>query len=304
MTGVDISILTPSLNQGPFLQRCLASVARQPGVHVEHIVMDAGSTDQTTAILDRAAQASPHPIIWRSEPDRGQADALNKALAMAKGPLLGWLNVDEYYEPDVLADIVARFSAEPAAVLVYGDYRYVTPDERVIKVNRRWSYDRQINRLVYPVAQTCAMFLRTDRVRAVGGFDDSYHYVMDWELLIRVLEQDPGAIHVPRVMSNFTMHPLNKTSASPAGFENETKRLLERQLPHLGSRRRRAARAWQQIRWLRLMAREGVLWDKVAFGLFEQHKWAAEFGRPGPLDVVFHPRGWQRIRRRDRGTLR
>jgi glycosyltransferase involved in cell wall biosynthesis len=297
--GIDVSVLTPSLNQGPFLRHCLESVQQQAGVTVEHIVMDGGSGDETLRILEEFAESAAHAVVWKSERDAGQAHALNKALNLATGRILGWLNADEYYEPDVLRNIVNIFDADSEVDLVYGDYRRVTATGVPIKVNRQWTYDREVGRLVVPIAQTCASFMRTDAVRRVGAFDDDFHFIMDWDLFIRLMRHG-RCLHVPEVISNFTMHASTKTSKTPPGWRTETARLLDRELPGVSTRRRRVVRTWHRLRMASHMARDGVLLNKVAFGLFVQHRWVEEFGKPGPLDALLHPRVWRRFRAMDR----
>ncbi len=100
--AVSISVLTPTYQSGRFLPNALASVARS---HVQHVVMDGGSSDDTVALL----QAAPS-VTWRSEPDRGQSHALNKALELADGEWIGWLNADEFYLPGVLEFVRNRLS--------------------------------------------------------------------------------------------------------------------------------------------------------------------------------------------------
>src|SRR5690242_18729547 len=99
---VDVSVLTPSYQYGHFLVDALTSVALQNGVRVEHIVQDGASTDDTLSVL---AAADP-PVDWRSEPDQGIGDAMNRALLRAQGRWIAWLNADEFYLPGALAALV------------------------------------------------------------------------------------------------------------------------------------------------------------------------------------------------------
>jgi len=107
-----VSILTPSFNQAHFLAENLASVRLQGDV--EHIVVDGGSQDGSRELLEKS------PVRWVSERDGGQADALNKALKMASGEILGWLNSDDLYLPGAVAQATALLDADPGLDMVYG----------------------------------------------------------------------------------------------------------------------------------------------------------------------------------------
>ena len=99
-----ISILTPSYNQGKYIEQAIASVIDQRYPHFEHIIIDGGSEDNTLSLLKKY----PH-LKWISEKDRGQSDALNKALGMATGELVGWLNSDDYYAKETFERVRRRF---------------------------------------------------------------------------------------------------------------------------------------------------------------------------------------------------
>lgn len=122
----DVSVLTPSLNQGRFIEDNILSVQQQEGLSVEHIVQDAGSTDETCDVLRRFGDA----VQWVSEPDRGQSDALNKALRRATGRWIAWHNADDFYLPDGLATLV-RHGDSAGDDVVYGDKVQVDIDGRM-----------------------------------------------------------------------------------------------------------------------------------------------------------------------------
>jgi len=105
MENMKISIITPSLNQGRFLKECIESVLCQNYENFEHIIIDACSTDNTLDVLSKY-----HHLIWISEKDKGQSDALNKGLDMASGDIIGWLNADDYYCPDTFNKISKIFN--------------------------------------------------------------------------------------------------------------------------------------------------------------------------------------------------
>src|SRR5688572_1037654 len=97
-----VSIVTPSLNQGRYLDEAIRSVQGQDYPRLEHVVVDGGSTDETLDVLRR----HPH-LRWVSEPDGGQSDAVNKGFRLARGEIFGWLNADDYYLPGAVAAAVA-----------------------------------------------------------------------------------------------------------------------------------------------------------------------------------------------------
>jgi glycosyltransferase involved in cell wall biosynthesis len=116
---VIFSIITPSLNQAAFLPDCIASVGAD-GNSIEHLVIDAASTDSTVSIL----RANPH-IRWVSEPDRGQAHAINKGLAMSTGGILAYLCADDLYEPGALEKVRTAFEKNPDADVVHADFFFL-----------------------------------------------------------------------------------------------------------------------------------------------------------------------------------
>src|SRR5438128_2672833 len=125
-----VSIVTPSYNQARFIERTIRSVLDQDHRDVEYIVVDGGSTDGTAGILERYSDR----IVWTSERDRGQSDAINKGLHRATGEIVAFLNSDDTYEPGALSAVVAFFSANPEARWVYGKCRII--DENDVEIRR------------------------------------------------------------------------------------------------------------------------------------------------------------------------
>ncbi len=114
-----LSVITPSYNCGAFIEDAILSVSQQEGVDVEHIVIDAASTDGTVDVIQQ------HNLCWISEPDRGQSDAINKGFLRARGDLAGWLNADDYYLSGGLQAIALAAQQHPEADIFYGDCVFV-----------------------------------------------------------------------------------------------------------------------------------------------------------------------------------
>lgn len=140
-----VSIVTPSFNQGRFIEMTIRSVLEQTYPRVEHIVVDGGSSDQTLGILRHYQGLVPDVLRWISEPDQGQADAVNKGFSMCAGEIVGWLNSDDvYFDSNVLSYVVDVFNGNPTADVVFGNDVLIDPEGKVIRVRRmpEFNYDR------------------------------------------------------------------------------------------------------------------------------------------------------------------
>lgn len=182
LPGPLVSVLTPSFNQARWLVDNLGSVEAQTYPAIEHIVMDGGSTDHSVELLE--TQASPD-VTWRSEPDRGQSHALNKAFALSRGEIIGWLNSDDaYFGPTAVEEVVRTFQAEPDVGVVYGHALLVNAEGLVLQILWAPPFSRALLRLHDFIVQPAA-FIRRDLVgeRLV---DESFDYTMDYELWLRL----------------------------------------------------------------------------------------------------------------------
>jgi len=177
-----VSIVTPSFNSGDFLDQAIQSVITQHYPHLEHIIIDGGSTDNSLDILRRYTA----PVVWRSEPDRGQADALNKGFRQARGQIVGWLNADDMYQPGAIQTAVQYLQAHPEVDLVYGNYDFI--DQHGNLIHHHQASEFSLERLFYgdAIIPQTSMFFRRYIIDETNGVDAGLHYVMDWEFTLRL----------------------------------------------------------------------------------------------------------------------
>jgi glycosyltransferase involved in cell wall biosynthesis len=179
-SGLLVSILTPSFNQAGFIGDCLTSVAAQTYANIEHVVCDGGSTDHTIDVLRSAIG-----VKWISEPDRGQSHALNKALAMSRGQIIGWLNSDDAYaDRRSVERAVEVFRCDPEVGAVFGDALLINEVNEIIQVFAAMPYRERVFRLANYIIQP-TMFFRRD-VLDTAFVREELNFVMDRDLILRL----------------------------------------------------------------------------------------------------------------------
>lgn len=215
MTLPTISIVTPSLNQGEFIERTILSVLSQEYPHLEYLVMDGGSSDNTLRVLEKYSGR----VKWVSEPDHGQTNAINKGLRMTHGAILGYLNADDTLLPGSLWKVAEAFTNQPDAMWATGKCRIV--DEEGIEIRKAITrYKNLLLRIGNPtlllmtnyISQP-ATFWRRDALNEVGFFDESLRYVMDYEYWLRLRSRHP-LLFIPEYVATFTIHPASKTTST------------------------------------------------------------------------------------------
>jgi glycosyltransferase involved in cell wall biosynthesis len=205
----DVSVLTPSYGYGRFISDALESVQGQEGTSVEHIVQDAASRDDTIEILRTFGDR----VRWRSEPDEGQSDALNRAIGSAKGRWIAWLNADEFYFPGGLRTLISA-GEEAGADVVFGDAIFVDEDGKLIRLFPQHRYSSLLLRHYGVYIASCATVFR----RSVLGskpWDADIRRVMDWDLYLRLDAQGARFLHVPFPVGGYRIHDAQIT-AQPA----------------------------------------------------------------------------------------
>ena len=256
-----VSILTPSFNQAAFLPDNLRSVECQTYARVEHIVIDGSSTDGSVEILQDAGDSAR----WRSEPDEGQADAVNKAFRESQGEMIGWLNSDDaYFDCRVIEDAVAYFLSHPDVDVVYGHCLQITGDGRAIQVLWAPRFDPELQKAVNLQMQP-STFLRR-RALSDPLLDASFHFAMDYELWLRLASQGRRFGRIDRILS-IDRHQLERKSATikDVNFAD-----LERLRPmydlHLGSEfNRQRSMFYRRQRLMGALFIPTIHTDKVTF---------------------------------------
>ncbi|HVF53663.1 MAG TPA: glycosyltransferase family 2 protein [Actinomycetota bacterium] len=208
-----VSVITPCLDPGDRLTRCLESVAAQTYDRVEHIVVDGGSLDGTVDLL-RAREG----IHWISEPDGGQTHAINKGVAMSSGAWVGWLCADDVLTPAAVERVVASLTSTPGADWAYGDcvvYGRV-PRERFRgpRILRARFLERG-----NPVGQA-GVFVARSAWNAVGGLDEELHFLMDLDLWIALFDAGFEAVYVPEILAEVEIHDDSKSGARGSAARN------------------------------------------------------------------------------------
>jgi glycosyltransferase involved in cell wall biosynthesis len=222
--SLTFSVITPSFNQGQFIERTIQSVLNQPEVDFEYVICDGGSVDGTLGVLKRYQDL----LVWVSEPDDGQADAVNKGLSMTTGNIIAWLNSDDVYYPGSLAKVAAVFEANPEAEVVYGNADWIDGCDNILKSfpTEPWRYDR--------LKETCflcqpAVFFRRSLVERYGGLDNTLQYCMDYELWLRY-GQHADFYFLPEKLAGSRMYASNKTMGQALAAHAEINRMLEAKL--------------------------------------------------------------------------
>jgi glycosyltransferase involved in cell wall biosynthesis len=200
------SIITPSYNQGRFLPDCVESVLSQKGVEFEHIVTDAGSTDNTLEVLRRY----PH-LLWTSAPDKGMSDGINKGFLQATGDWVMWLNCDDYLLPGALEKVAAHARSHPEADVIHGDCVFVTKDKETI----RRKYDTPVDEWDFLFVGCCipstATFFHRRVIEAGHLLDVNYRNCMDWEYYLRLMRKGYRFSYLPEALAGFRWHEESTT---------------------------------------------------------------------------------------------
>lgn len=208
-----ISIVTPSFNQGKFIEETIRSVLLQNYPNLEYIIIDGGSTDETVAIIKRYAQWIS---CWVSEPDEGQSDAINKGIKKCTGEIFNWLNSDDWYMPGALYEVANAFIADRKLQIVSGHENHIGLNGEILFHEGTFltsSLEKTIE--LCEVAQP-STFFKFNAIKEIGGVSEDLHYIMDGEIWVKLLllcGQDKFK-KIQQVLVNFRLHEKSKTTSN------------------------------------------------------------------------------------------
>ena len=222
-----ISVVTPSLNQGQFLEKCIKSVIKQDYPDFEYIIIDGGSTDNS---LDIIAEYKQYLANSMSEPDYGQSNAINKGFKKAKGELVAWLNSDDYYLPGAFRKVAEAYRRNPEASFYFGNGLRV--DSKGMKKSRFFESETvKFNRdaLLYCLNYILqpATFINASYLKKINFLDEDLHYGMDTDLWLRLSKEKMPAF-VPETLAASREYGDTKTSTGSFQRIEELRKIAEK----------------------------------------------------------------------------
>lgn len=262
-----ISITTPSYNQGHFIEETIRSVLLQGYPDLEYMVLDGGSNDSSSETIRKYSQWLTY---WVSEPDRGQAHAINKGFSRSTGALLAWINSDDLYLPGALKSFSERYLTNSHAILM-GDVENFLEGECRCWLTKQ--YNISFLNIVLPENQPWSwhqpgLFVPGSLAAQVGPLDEDLRYVFDLDWLLRLLKHTEVS-YLKTTVARFRVHGLAKTTAEYPAWVREGSQLLQRKywpmVPGLDERRGKALHSLRMAQiYLGYQPNHALHWDRAA----------------------------------------
>ncbi|MEX2410677.1 MAG: glycosyltransferase family 2 protein [Candidatus Paceibacterota bacterium] len=225
-TENKVTIITPSFNQGHFIEETLLSIKNQDYPKIEHIVIDGGSTDNTVDVLKKYEKK--YNLRWLSEPDEGQSDAINKGVKMADGDIIGWLNSDDVYLfIDSISNIVKTFKEDESADIIFGNLAFINKKNEILRIYnyQKFNYSKLI-KYRYNLGQPSVFFRK--KILKENQINEALDYAMDYDLWLR-LGKKYNFKHLNKAIAGFRVYSEAKSgSANDEKFRKERSKILEK----------------------------------------------------------------------------
>jgi len=207
-----ISIVTPSYNQGQFIEETIRSVLLQSYPNIEYFVIDGGSNDESLEIIQKY---EPWITYWVSESDNGQTNAINKGFKKARGEIVTWLNSDDLYTVNTLFTVAKTFIKQSNSAVVYGNADIIDTNTSIISHLKSREFNLK-NLYRYDYIRQPASFIKTEAIEKIGYLNEKFHYTMDYDLWIRLGQEQAVMRYIPTTLAWFRLH---KNSKSISQFE-------------------------------------------------------------------------------------
>jgi glycosyltransferase involved in cell wall biosynthesis len=208
MNLLKVSVITPSYNQGQFLERTILSIINQNYPNLEYIIIDGGSTDNSVEIIKKYENQITY---WVSEKDNGQTDAINKGMRKATGDIVCWINSDDILLSGALKIVGEYFKNYPKIEFLNGLTLQIDKEDKILRMghilNSKWFHERGI----YNISQQ-GMFWRKSLFDKVGELDETFHYCMDVEWIVRLYENNVKMAKINKLLGAIRIHELTKTT--------------------------------------------------------------------------------------------
>jgi glycosyltransferase involved in cell wall biosynthesis len=255
-TWPKISIVTPSYNQGQFIEETIRSVLLQGYPNIEYCIVDGGSTDNTLEVIRKYEEQINW---WVSEKDFGQSHAINKGFARTSGDILAWLCSDDVYAPGALQRVAIELSGREKSMLVGASVITDGPDSLEGRKDDRFPPFHEMAYNVKTLPQPSVFWTR-DLWDVTGPLKENLFYVMDYDLWLRMIPRSESVVHIDEVLSYQRRHPLQKTAQITTGVHN----MLEQRVQvayEAACQRGESGIGWlSRVFWLRFCRYHGKLW--------------------------------------------
>jgi glycosyltransferase involved in cell wall biosynthesis len=225
-----ISVITPSYNQGEYIEYTIKSVLNQEYPNLEYIIIDGGSSDNT---LDIIKKYEKNISYWVSEKDNGQTHAINKGLKKATGEIIGWINSDDVYLNNCLYEAVEYFNQNPTIDIIFSDYIYIDADDKIIKRRKEIPFNYDIYLWTGDCYHAnCAGFFKKSIFDKIGYLDETLHYGMDFEFYLRAGKAGIKIGHKRGYWGAYRLHSKSKSMSAVKNMKKEGVLIVSKYLPH------------------------------------------------------------------------